>query len=548
MGLHTSPGFWKLRICNFQNPGEQSAPRYGTTFAPGSSRLGQHTSFALMVVAEIGVLPTQRTIDYSSSTHIIASPRAEMTMPQHPDALPPVSPANSPLQYFLKEVWRGVGGGAEHLEYLTFSASGSLPSAFAVTDLACATVGAAGLAVAEWVHATSGHFPPVKVDRRLASFWFESTLRPEGWSLPSRWDAVAGDYRASDGWIRLHTNAPHHRAAALAVLGAPADKVAVTAAVANWRAGDLETAVVDNGGCAAMMYSLKAWERHPQGQAVLAEPLMHRQSARLAAKPGCSPVDTRPLAGIRVLDLTRILAGPVATRFLAGFGAEVLRIDPPHWEEPGIAEVSLGKRCARLDLKNAQGREQLEHLLAQADVLVHGYRPEALARLGLDPVSRRRINPSLVDISLDAYGWTGPWRGRRGFDSLVQMSAGIAEAGMLRSGRDRPTPLPVQALDHATGYMMAAAAIRGLTERLTQGTACANRTSLARVASLLATCPVEFESAKPPLPASLSDYTDDIELSAWGPARRLRPPVTIAGLPMYWDRPATKLGSSPARW
>lgn len=160
----------------------------------------------------------------------------------------------------------------------------------------------------------------------------------------------------------------------------------------------------------------------------------------------------RPLAGIKVLDFTRVLAGPVATRFLAGLGADVLRIDPPEWDEPGVVpDVILGKRCARLDLHTAEDRRVFEALLARADIVVHGYRPGAMARLGYDEGERRTINPGLVDVSLCAYGWTGPWAGRRGFDSLVQMSIGIAEAGMRWQQAERPVPLPVQALDHATG-------------------------------------------------------------------------------------------------
>ena len=188
----------------------------------------------------------------------------------------------------------------------------------------------------------------------------------------------------------------------------------------------------------------------------------------------------RPLAGVRVLDLTRILAGLIATRFLAGFGAEVLRIDPPNWDEPTIApEVTLGKRCARLDLSGAGGRERWLALLSQADVVIHGYRPDALERLGLGVETRRRARPGLIDVSLDAYGWTGPWAGRRGFDSLVQMSSGIAEEGMRRASAEIPTPLPAQALGHATGYLMAAAAVRGLSASRASGEGSLVRVSLA---------------------------------------------------------------------
>jgi hypothetical protein len=369
-----------------------------------------------------------------------------------------------------------------------------------------------------------------------------------GWALPSPWDPIAGDYAAADGWIRLHTNAPHHRAAALAVLGVPADKQAVAAAVQGWSASELESAIIDNRGCAAVMRSLEQWQRHPQGAAVSAEPLLHAQATPDVGAALHLRNPTRPLEGIRVLDLTRVLAGPVATRFLAGLGAQVLRIDPPDWDEPAVVpDVTLGKRCARLDLRSATGRNTLLALLDHADVLVHGYRPDALAQLGLDAWRRRGRRPGLVDVSLDAYGWSGPWRLRRGFDSLVQMSAGIAEAGMRIQGRDRPTPLPVQALDHVAGYLLAAMAVHGLTQRLQNRQGFEGRTSLARVAALLTSVPA---AAVPDTltPADEGDFSPGIEASDFGPARRLRSPLTVADLPLRWDRPAARLGSSGATW
>ncbi len=458
------------------------------------------------------------------------------------------SPINASAEAFARVIWTALRGDPALLPSVSFRGRGDLPSAFAVSDLAAGCIGAAGLAIAELMSARGETVPSVQVDRRLASFWFGSTMRTEGWSVPAPWDPIAGDYAASDGWIRLHTNAPHHRAAALAVLEVEADKDAVAAAVSRWRADDLEAAVIARGGCAAAMRGLAEWADHPNGRAVAREPLAWLDEGDPASDAGWRPTRNRPLAGIRVLDLTRVLAGPVATRFLAGFGADVLRIDPPGWDEPGvIPSVTLGKRCARLDLKQADDRRTFEGLLASADVLVHGYRPDALRRLGLDPEARRRLRPGLVDVSLDAYGWTGPWRDRRGFDSLVQMSSGIAAEGMRRFGGARPRPLPVQAVDHATGYLMAASVVWGLTRRLTEGVGSATRTSLARTAGLLmaASMPDRDEAFAP---ANDEDFNETIEATAWGPARRLKPAVLIEGAAMRWDFPANNLGSSKAVW
>ncbi len=468
---------------------------------------------------------------------------AMTTTPSSADLSPP-----APFSYFARTLWSCLGGATEPMDALSFTGAGQLPSVFPVTDLASASMAVAGLALAELATPSSESLPRVRVDRRLASFWFGGSLRPIGWALAPLWDAVAGDYQAADGWIRLHTNAPHHRAAALAVLGGVTDRDSAARAVARWSATALESAIVEQGGCAAAMRSLDEWAAHPQGRTVQAEPLLQVAFSTQGPERDWAGSPQRPLQGVRVLDLTRILAGPVATRFLAGFGAEVLRIDPPGWEEPGtVPEVVLGKRCARLDLRQAADRSVFERLLRQADVLVHGLRPEALERLGLGASWRRAVHPGLIDVSLDAYGWSGPWHGRRGFDSLIQMSSGIAEEGMRRTGRQVPVPLPVQAIDHATGYLMAAAALKALAQRRQTGRGCEVRASLARTAHWLAQAP-SSQDREPLLPESPQDQSTEIEATAWGPVRRLRSPLSIEGVAMRWDLPAPALGSSAAAW
>lgn len=446
----------------------------------------------------------------------------------------------------LAACWSALDGDTAALQHARFTGEGALPSAFATSALAAASVAAAGLAASALVAERHGQAPAVRVDRRLASFWFASSLRPQGWQVPAPWDAIAGDYAAADGWIRLHTNAPHHREAALRVLQVPGDKAQVARAVSAWSADALEAAVVAAGGCAGAMRSLQDWAAHPQGQALQAEPLLQVEMAPPHAAPRWAIAPQRPLAGVRVLDLTRVLAGPVATRLLAGWGADVLRVDAPDWDEPALApEVTLGKRRLRLDLRSAAGHGRLVQLLRQADVLVHGLRPGALEGLGLGAAERRALCPGLVDVSLNAYGHTGPWRGRRGFDSVVQMSCGIADAGMQHAGRDRPTPLPVQALDQATGYLLAAAVLRGLQRRLATGAGSMTRASLARTAWLLAA--QGLAAPEPALaPETVADLAPATEATAWGPAQRLRPPMDVDGMPLAWTLPAGPLGDTGA--
>ncbi|HVO44776.1 MAG TPA: CoA transferase [Steroidobacteraceae bacterium] len=455
-----------------------------------------------------------------------------------------------------RTAWTALGGAESALEALTFSGEGALPSFYAVTDVASASIATALLALAELLefhepeHAGAADSTPVRirVDRRLSSMWFGFSIRPMGWEMPAPWDPIAGDYRTRDGWIRLHTNAPHHREAAQRVLGRHADHESMALSVARWPSRDLESAIVRENGCAAEMRSVADWSRHPQGQAVAAEPLVHYWSTDPVRASSWLPPRSRPLAGIRVLDLTRVLAGPVASRCLAGYGATVLRIDPPGWDEPGVVpEVTLGKRCARLDLTKPSDRERFELLLSEADILLHGYRPGALEHLGLDSAARRRLAPGLIDVSLCAYGWTGPWAARRGFDSLVQMSTGIADTGMTWKRAQKPTPLPVQAIDHATGYLMAAAAIRALTRRIRRGVGTEARLSLARTARFLVDAGQQ-PPEPPPAPENAEDLSPTLEATRWGSARRLRVPASLSQAPMSWELPAAKLGSSPASW
>lgn len=419
--------------------------------------------------------------------------------------------------------------------------TGTLASAYPVGELAVASVATFADAIVALL-SEAGLPAAGSVERGLACAWFGSALRPVGWVLPSPWDPIAGDYPARDGWIRLHTNAPHHRAAALRVLGVAADRDAVASAVRDRAADELEAAVVSAGGAAATMRSPEAWARHPQGTAVAAEPLVAVDRTE-AAGSQWRPAG-RPLAGLRVLDLTRVLAGPVATRALAAFGATVLRVDPPDWDEPAVVpEMTLGKRTARLDARTPAGRSTLHDLLATADVLVSGYRRGALASLGLGPDERRRIRPGLVDVSLTAYGWTGPWADRRGFDSLVQMSAGIAERGMRWAGADRPVPLPVQALDQATGWLMAAAVVAGLRNRLRDGRGTLARLSLARTGAALAAAGEGTRGVDPPGPLPGSRIR-----TAWGDAELTRPPLEIPGAPFRFDAGPAPLGADRPAW
>jgi crotonobetainyl-CoA:carnitine CoA-transferase CaiB-like acyl-CoA transferase len=444
-----------------------------------------------------------------------------------------------------------------------FTGTGVLAAPFPMTDLGAACLAGAGAAVAGLVADAGGTGearPAVAVDRPLATGLFHRAARPLRAATRSPFHPMSRDFPTADGrWIRFQANYPHLRAAALAVLGTGEDCAAIASAVAGARADELEAAVVAGGGAAAASRTTEEWAAHPQGAAVAAEPLVdiaetdQRDAAwRDAAGPDGDwrPVPERPLAGLRVLDMTRVLAGPMATRLLAGFGAQVLRVDPPDYDEPngiGSGDLTLGKRCAVLDLKTADGRAWFASLLAGADILVHGLRPGALDALGLDQDTRQAISPGLIEVTLSGYGWTGPWRGRRGFDTLVQNSTGMALAGGAWAGTGAPYRWPLSILDHCAGYLMAAAAVAAVARRARTGHGSVSRVSLARVAHWLTSGPAQDDEPplELPLPGPLEAAVYD---SPVGPVRRLRWPMQVGGVPFRFDRPGDPFGSSVPRW
>nr|WP_314423313.1 CoA transferase [uncultured Erwinia sp.] len=445
-----------------------------------------------------------------------------------------------------QQLWQGLRNALSAPPALKITGRQALVSAYPVSELATTSMALAAQAAAS----LTDNDRPLRIDCALASRWFQHALRPIHRPPAALWDPFAGDYACADGWVRLHTNAPHHREAMERVLGQHDNRQALADTVAEWDRFTLEQAVVDAGGCAAALRSLQEWQQHPQGQSVSREALIEQSLQPCGPAPAWSLPPARPLLGVRVLDLTRIIAGPVATRFLAGLGADVLRIDPHGWHEPALEEeMTLGKRCARLDLKSAEDRRRFEQLLAQSDVLVHGYRADALSNLGYDPETRQKLRPGLVDVSLNAWGWTGPWRNRRGFDSLVQMACGIADRGREWQGGDAPVPLPVQALDHATGYLMAAAVLEGLRQRLLHGTGFTARLSLARTACLLTDHPLPADEQPAGLGArQRQDEEQEMVLSCWGMAAQLRAPFWLPGTPLLWSRSPSPLGSAAAEW
>lgn len=427
-----------------------------------------------------------------------------------------------------------------------------VPSSFAVGTAAAASIGAAGAAAAALHQARGGPAQSVAVamPHALTEFVSEQHLRVESGVPEDRWDRIAGLYPCGDGrFLRLHTNFPHHRDAVLRVLGCDYDRAAVTRALAERRAEEMETAIYAAGGVATMTRSLAEWAAHPQGQALAALPALVLERIGDAPATPLPPLGSRPLEGLRVLDLTRVIAGPVAGRTLAAHGAEVLHVTAAHLPSlpPLLMDTGRGKRCAELDLRDPAQQATMRRLAAGADVFLQGYRPGAIAGHGFAPEELAAIHPGIVCVSLSAFGHLGPWAGRRGFDSITQNANGINDAEAAAAGADKPRPLPCQALDHASGYLLAFGAMAALMRRAQEGGSWLARVSLAGTGEWIKRLGrVEGGLAAP----GIADATPYLEESASGFGRMtaVRHAARLSATPARWDLPAMPLGSHPPAW
>ncbi|MFG2790693.1 CoA transferase [Streptomyces sp. NPDC048419] len=452
----------------------------------------------------------------------------------------------------IKAAWTELGGDPALVSRVsTVARPGALEARLPVRELARACVGACALAAAELAARRGGlaQMPGVPVDDGAvaAAFRSERNLLIDG-RAPVTFAPLSRLWRTADGWVRTHANYPHHRARLLDVLGVSEDVSAVEAALAERSSLEIEESVYAAGGLAVALRTPKEWASHEQAAAVAARPLVERERLDSAHARVLAPLDGTPMlpaAGLRVLDLTRVLAGPVATRTLALLGADVLRVDPPRLPElpDQHADTGFGKRSATLDL--TVGRRAFEELLETADVVVTGYRPGTLDRFGLSPRALAERRPGLVVAQVSAWGVYGPWGERRGFDSLVQVASGIA---VVEGSAERPGALPAQALDHGTGYLLAAAVLRAVTEQSYDGGSRLVRLALARTAEWLvngidATVAGAVDVAYDGPGAWLTERD-----SALGRLRYALPPVSFEGGPADWARPPAPWGTDPDRW
>ncbi|MGO4325553.1 MULTISPECIES: CoA transferase [unclassified Cupriavidus] len=470
-----------------------------------------------------------------------------------------VTPAARPTPHeALAGLWQAAGLPAAAPGHARLGgADPGLPSSFAVGTAAQASLGSAALAAAALWELRGGGRQQVAVDMRhaLAEFRSERYLRVDGAPAPEFRDPLTRLCRCGDGgWVRLHANFPHHRDGVLRLLGCGPDPAAVDAALRKWEPEAFETAASEAGLVVAALRGFDEWDRHPQAQALRGLPPLTLERIGdappqpLPALPGAG---ARPLSGVRVLDFTRIIAGPVAGRTLAAHGADVLLVTAAHlpFIAPLVIDTGRGKRSCQLDLRDPDDKRALHKLLHGADVLIQGYRPQGLAELGVGPEAAARARPGIVYVSLSAYGHVGPWAGKRGFDSLVQAATGFNHAEALAAGSEEPRPLPAQVLDHAAGYLLALGAMAGLYRRATEGGSWHVRVSLAQTGQWLRSLGRVDGGLRQP-DQQYADVADLLETlpSGFGELTVVSHAGRLSETPARWALPSVPLGSHAPEW
>lgn len=432
-----------------------------------------------------------------------------------------------------------------------------LPTSFRLGETSSASLAAVGLAVSDLWELRTGRRQQVAIDVRRATASLRSTSYIEVGEKPRHVrSSVMGTYPAKNGrWSYIHANFPNHRAAALSVLGVPEEREAVRNAIAQWDAQELEEAIIAAKGAGGMVRSMEEWEKHPQGIAVATLPLM--EIIKIGdAPPEKLPEGDRPLSGIRALDLTRVVAGPICGRTLAEHGADVMKVTAAHLPSIGTQEFETGhgKLSTFLDLRNPAELETLRGLVREADVFSQGYRPGTLSARGLSPEALAQLRPGIVCVSLSAFGHVGPWASRRGFDTVIQTVSGITHRqGQLFPGAEPgPQFYPASTIDYLAGYLMAFGAMVALARRAREGGSWFVRISLAQVGRWLVERGQVPESQLKGIPA---EFTPE-ELARWsmtsqspvGTLRHFSPVLQLSETVPRWARPAVPLGYSPPVW
>jgi crotonobetainyl-CoA:carnitine CoA-transferase CaiB-like acyl-CoA transferase len=456
----------------------------------------------------------------------------------------------------LAALWTAAGGEAEALSRARLTGNDPVvPSDFRIGTAASAAIAATALAATEIERVRGARPQAVRVDLRaaVAAFKSERFVLVNGRPPADPRGEIFGFHRTGDGrFIQLHGALPHHRDGIMAVLGCEDRRDSAATAVATWRAQDLEDALNAKLLPAGMVRTRDEWRAHPHGLAIAALPLF--EIVKIADGPP-QPLPAladgaRPLTGLRMLDLTRVIAGPVNARTLASYGADVLHVASRHLPNMDrlVIDTGMGKLATMLDLRTKDDAARLRDLVRTCDVFSQGYRPDTVARLGFGPEELASLRPGLVYVSLSAYGHAGPWRARRGFETLIQSVSGMAHEQGFGGGLDKPQHLPAQVVDHATGYLGAFGALMALKRRATEGGSWLVRISLAQTGRWVDDLGrVNGRTTKDLGASDVDDLMSEMP-SPFGTIRYVKPAATFDRTPAAWTRPSVPLGTDPAAW
>jgi hypothetical protein len=464
----------------------------------------------------------------------------------------------------VAHIWRSLGLPESALDSLELPIDAECsPSSFKVDHLAQASIGIAALTAALLSSARNGTpVPKVTVPNEHASVEFKSErfYILNGKPAPSSWGTIGGLHKTRDGYIRMHDSFPNHRENALEILGLPLDasREEVAGRMLGWNSIDLETKAIEGGAVMAALRSFEQWDQLPQASAISDNPILLTKLASTepyTIPPRSSQPEKRSLGGLRVVEMSRVIAAPVAGRTLAAHGADVIWITSPTLPDlPDLdIDLSRGKRTVQLDIKKEQDKAQLLELLRTADVFIQSYRPGSLAQYGLSTEELTQLNPQLIVASLNAYGPEGPWSQRRGFDSLVQTCSGINVADAERYGEgEAARVLPCQAFDHGAGYILATGIMAALYKRATEGGSYDVKVSLAGVMKYLRSLGrhqgKEGFRRKDVKPSADTEKYLETKQTQFGELKAVRHAATIQGVDIGWAEMPKPLGSDAPEW
>jgi crotonobetainyl-CoA:carnitine CoA-transferase CaiB-like acyl-CoA transferase len=461
----------------------------------------------------------------------------------------------SESQEQLQHLWSLAGGDASALSQVELTgAEPALPGIYKVGVQAQSVIAATGLAAAAVHQARGGPAQDVSLSMRhaAAAFRSESYIRVNDVKVRLAFDPVHGFYQCGDGgWVQVHGNYPQHRMAGAELLHCAYSRGGMQRVFDGMSAAEVEDLFAANMLPIARMRSEEEWNAHPQSAALDAQPILILEKIGEAAPRPLPPAAERPLQGLKVLDLTKVIAGPVCGRTLTEHGAEVLQITSGHMAHAMslIIDANRGNQTVYLDLRKQVQVDRLKALALEADIFVQGYRPGTLAARGLGPEQLAEARPGIVYVSLSAFGHAGPWSHRRGFDSIVQTCSGIGHAGGVAVGADGMHHLPCQALDHASGYLMALGGMMARLKQSQEGGSWLVRVSLARTGRWLQSLgKVDALGVPDPQLEDIADLIEDYGQTHFGHMTGVKPAAQLSATPGFWASKTVPPGAHTAEW